>query len=126
MVTATIHNEHYKTELNFGTHLLQADEAEELGGTNFGPSPGQLLSSSLAACTAITLRMYIDRKKWVVDKIRVEVNAEKENNTTVFRREIELTGTLDEAQRAKLLEIANKCPVHQTLTSPIVINTKMI
>jgi putative redox protein len=123
MVTATIGRDHYKTELVSSGHQTIADEPEELGGTNLGPAPGEFLMISLASCTAITLRMYADRKKWNVEKIKVEVAFEKAQYKTIFKREISFEGDLDDDQRARLLQIANSCPVHKTLSNPIEIET---
>ncbi len=123
MVTATIGRDHYKTELMTSGHTTIVDEPEELGGTNLGPAPGEFLMISLASCTAITLRMYADRKKWNVEKIKVEVAFEKAQYKTIFKREISFEGDLDDDQRARLLQIANSCPVHKTLTNPIEIET---
>ena len=74
--------------------MLIADEPEELNGTNQGPAPGEFLLISFASCTAITLRMYPDRKKWPVEVIIVEVNFEKVDNKTIFKRELHLVGEL--------------------------------
>jgi putative redox protein len=126
MVTAIIGKDHYRTELITSGKTLVADEPEELGGTNAGPAPGEFLMVSLASCTAITLRMYADRKKWDVSKIKVEVASEKVDNKTLFLREVSLEGNLDEEQRQRLLQIANSCPVHKALSNPIEINTKLI
>ncbi len=123
MVTATIGRDAYKTELVTSGHLLIADEANEIGGKNLGPAPGEFLMLSLASCTAITLRMYADRKQWPVEKIRVEVTSDKIENSTVFTRHIYFEGTIDNVQRDRLLQIANACPVHKTLTNPIEIKT---
>jgi putative redox protein len=123
MVTATIGTDHYKTELMTSGHQTIVDEPEELGGTNLGPAPGEFLMISLASCTAITLRMYADRKKWNVEKIKVEVAFEKAQYKTIFKREISFEGDLDDDQRARLLQIANSCPVHKTLSNPIEIET---
>ena len=125
MISATIGLDHYKTELVTPGHNALADEAEDKGGTNLGPAPGEFLMMSLASCTAITLRMYADRKKWPVEKIRIEVSSEKLNDTTIFRRKVYLEGTLDETQRQRMLQIANSCPVHKTLTHPIEIKTEL-
>jgi len=126
MVTAIIGQDHFRTELIASGKTVIADEPEELGGTNSGPAPGEFLMISLASCTAITLRMYADRKKWDVSKIKVEVASEKVDNKTYFNREISLEGNLDEDQRHRLLQIANACPVHKVLTNPIEINTRLI
>jgi len=123
MAIATIGKEHFRTEIISGAKQVVADEPEELGGTNEGPAPGEFLLISLASCTAITIRMYADRKKWPVEKITVEVDFEKIDNKTVFKRELQLEGELNEEQRTRLLQIANACPVHKTLTNPIEIQT---
>lgn len=123
MVTATIGKDRYRTEITTGGKTVIADEPEELGGTDLGPAPGEFLMISLASCTAITLRMYADRKKWPMEKVVVEVNFEKVDSKTIFSREISLEGQLDEEQRNRLLQIANACPVHKTLINPIEVQT---
>ena len=85
MVSATIGADHFRTEITVGGKIVIADEPEELDGTNQGPAPGEFLLISLASCTAITLRMYADRKNWPIEKIIVEVNFEKVDNKTIFR-----------------------------------------
>jgi putative redox protein len=125
MVSAIIGTDHFRTEITVGGKMLIADEPEELNGINQGPAPGEFLLISLASCTAITLRMYADRKKWPVEVIIVEVNFEKVDNKTIFKRELHLVGELTEEQRARLLQIANGCPVHKTLTNPIEIQTSL-
>jgi len=126
MVTAVIGRDHFRTELISSGKTIIADEPDELGGTNAGPAPGEFLLISLASCTAITLRMYADRKHWDVSKIKVEVASEKRDNTTFLTREIALEGKLDEDQRQRLLQIANACPVHKVLTNPIEISTILL
>jgi putative redox protein len=126
MVTAIIGQDHFRTELIASGKTIIADEPEELGGTNSGPAPGEFLMISLASCTAITLRMYADRKKWDVSKIKVEVASEKMDNKTLLKREISLEGNLEEDQRQRLLQIANSCPVHKVLSNPIEISTRLI
>ncbi|WKV13859.1 bifunctional alpha/beta hydrolase/OsmC family protein [Marivirga harenae] len=126
----------YTTQIVAEGHHLIADEPEDVGGNNFGTSPYGLLTSALAACTAITLRMYANRKNWDVDEILVHVDqdqrydedsqdCESDNSKiTFFDRSIEIKGSLDEKQRKRLIEIANKCPVHKTLESKIKVETK--
>ena len=125
MVTAVIGRDRYRTELITNGHHLVADEPEEVGGKNLGPGPGEFLMVSLASCTAITLRMYADRKQWPLEKIRVEVTSEKADKTTIFLRHVYFEGALDDEQRNRLLQIANACPVHRTLTNPIEIKTEL-
>ena len=99
-----------------GAHFL-ADEPVEVGGLGSGPTPYDLISAGLGACTAMTLRLYARAKSLPLDKVRVTVGHKKvrEPPTDRFVREIRLTGALDDAQKKRLLEIANKCPVHRTL-----------
>lgn len=123
MVVAINNNETYRTELLASGHGLIADEAQDVGGTDLGPSPGIYLQMSLASCTAITLRMYANRKKMPLGKIRVEVGMERETEKTLFQRHLYLEGPLDQEQRERLLQIANACPVHKTLIHPIEITT---
>jgi putative redox protein len=106
-------------------HHILADEPLAYGGTNKGPSPYGLLSAALGACTTMTIRMYARRKKWPMTHVRVDVTHNKvhaqdagaraDEKIDTFRRAITLEGPLDEEQRARLLEIADKCPVHRTL-----------
>ncbi len=139
-VVVKLEGEDYTTEIQAGDHSLIADEPESFGGNDFGPSPYELLNASLGACTAMTLKMYARRKKWDLDEVLVHLSyaktnkyeehqANPENNTSRidrFEREIELIGNLDDAQRKRLLEIANKCPVHKTIASPTEFATKLL
>jgi len=125
VVTAIIGKERFKTELITNGHHLVSDEPEEVGGKNLGPGPGEFLMVSLASCTAITLRMYADRKQWPLEKVRVEVSNEKMDKTTIFIRHVYLEGALDDGQRSRLLQIANACPVHKVLSNPIEIKTEL-
>lgn len=125
MVTAFTGKDHYQTQLTATGHRLVADEPEEIGGGNLGPSPGQFLQLALASCTSITLRMYASRKNFPLDSVRVEVNSEREGEETIFQRHIYLEGPLDGDQRERLLQIANGCPVHKTLTHSIRIESSL-
>jgi putative redox protein len=125
MVIAKIGKDHYRTEVTASGKTIIADEPEDRGGTNEGPAPGEFLMTALASCTAITVRMYADRKQWAVNGIRVEIASEKVDGKTVFKRDVYLEGDLSEEQRQRLLQIANACPVHKTLTGPIEIETQL-
>lgn len=121
-------NDGLTTEVVSGDHYLLADEPREVGGNNMGPSPYQLLNSALGTCTAMTLKLYADRKEWPLNKVTVHLAHEKQHlahsskpdsknsKVDVFHRKLEVEGKLDADQRQRLLEIANKCPVHRTLT----------
>lgn len=128
----------FTTELRAGKHRLVADEPAKVGGADLGPTPYDLLSSGLAACTTMTLQMYATRKKWDLKEAKVHIDYKKDyykdaNNCETsdtkidqFHRTLELIGDLDEEQRKRLLEIADKCPVHKTLHSEIKITTQLI
>lgn len=125
----------FHTEINANGHNLVADEPISFGGTNTGPTPYDYLVAALGACTSMTLRMYADRKGWPLEAAIVRLKHRKvhardcqdcENQSTRFDqidREIELIGPLDDAQKARLLEIADRCPVHRTLHSEIVVKS---
>ncbi|MEM6833890.1 MAG: alpha/beta fold hydrolase [Sphingomonadales bacterium] len=98
-----------------GGHPIQADEPASLGGRDLGPTPYQQLRAALGACTLITMRMYIGRKDWAVPPLSIDVEHESKDGTDVFTRHIAIPNSVPPEQKAKLLEIANKCPVHRTL-----------
>ncbi|MEE9118507.1 MAG: bifunctional alpha/beta hydrolase/OsmC family protein [Calditrichia bacterium] len=129
-------SEKFTTQIKAGKHFLVADEPESIGGNNFGPSPYELVSSALAACTAMTIRMYADRKEWPIEEVNVHIKhskihaddcntCESSNASKIdkFLRVIEIKGDLDASQRKRLMEIADKCPVHRSLHSEIQIES---
>jgi putative redox protein len=128
----------FETEIMAGGHPLVADEPESVGGTDRGPTPYDLLGSALAACTAMTVRMYAGRKGWPLDRIEVgvshqRIHADDEERCEdapakldQFDRDLLLEGDLDESQRARLLEISGKCPVHKTLAAGVRIETELV
>jgi len=115
------------------SHHVLADEPKAYGGTDRGMSPYGFLSAGLGACTSMTIRMYARRKGWPLDHVQVDVSHAKvhaqdadtrtSDKIDEFKREISLTGPLDDAQRARLLEIADKCPVHKTLERSSTVTT---
>jgi putative redox protein len=106
------------------SRTLVADEPLDNGGKDLGPSPGDFLRMSLASCTAITLRMYANRKGFDISQIEVKVRMETLDGKTIFYRQVKVTGNIDEQQRKRMLQIANACPVHKILTNPIEVLTK--
>jgi len=124
-------NEDYTTDVQVRKHSLTADEPEELGGNDFGPSPFELVGSGLGSCTSITMQMYAKRKGWDLEEVLVHIDHSKgpseidpDKTVNHFERIIEMRGNLDESQRARLMMIANKCPVHRMLESEVIIKTK--
>lgn len=125
----------FTTELKVGIHSLIADEPKKVGGDNLGPSPYGYLLSALGACTAITMRMYADRKGWKVNEINVHMSHKKDyakdcetcetssNRIDVIDKVIEIDADLTPEQKEKLLAIADKCPVHRTLHNTVQVNT---
>lgn len=127
----------FTEQIIVGRHVMRADEPVSAGGMDTGPSPYDLLLAGLGACTAMTIRMYADLKKLPLERVSVELKHEKihakdcescetrEDRIDRIERVVHLRGGLDAAQRAKLLEIASKCPVHRTLHSEVIIPTRL-
>lgn len=131
-------DEGFTTQLKLGNHALIADEPTSFGGNNFGPSPYEFLSAGLAACTVMTIQMYAKRKKWEVENVTCHINYSREHavdcehceddsaKIDTFTREISLEGSLSEEQKIRLLQIADKCPVHKTLHSKTQVITTLL
>lgn len=116
----------YRVDIKSPTGItIISDEPLDNGGKNLGFSPTELLASSLAACSSITLRMYADRKKWDLAEVRVDVELKRDEevNKTFIERKIGFSGNLTEEQKKRLILIATKCPLHKILTNIIEINT---
>ncbi len=131
--------EGFAQDILAGGHYLRADEPESVpGGTDSGPSPYDLLLASLGACTSMTLRMYADRKKWPLEAVTVRLRHKKihaadcadceteKGRIDYIEREISMTGPLDSEQKKRLLEIADRCPVHRTLHSEVKVVTEVV
>jgi putative redox protein len=128
----------FANTIEIGPHHLLADEPVEAGGTDTGPKPHELLCAALGACTSMTVSMYARRKQWPLESVTVRLRhlkvpaadcAEcetKEGTVDRIERDIELKGPLNEEQKTRLLEIANKCPVHKTLKSEINIRSRLV
>lgn len=126
-VAVRIGREHYRTEITAGGQTMVADEPVEAGGTGTAPTPYDLLLGSIGACTAMTMRMYADRKGWPLESVSVRlrqaashaqdcVDCEtKPVGMLQLEREVEMTGALDDEQRERLMQIADRCPLKQTL-----------
>lgn len=127
----------FTTQMKVGRHYMVADEPADVGGNDFGPSPYELVSAGLAACTAMTLQLYAKRKEWPLQEVRVHTSYGKTHaedckdceaddaRIDTFHRILELEGPLDRKQKERLLEIANKCPVHRTLHSKTQVITRL-
>src|SRR5437763_667623 len=128
----------FAQEIEIGSHELFADEPVSYGGTDTGASPYDLILAALGACTSMTIGLYARKRSWPLEKITVSLKHSKihakdceecetkEGKIDRIELDIQRTGSLTEEQRAKLMEIAAKCPVHQTLTSEINIKSRLI
>jgi putative redox protein len=115
-----------RVDISAGPHRLVGDEPRENGGEDSGPAPFEYLSIALGCCTTITLQMYAKRKQWPLEGVTVNVQHRKEDGADFMERTVSLSGPLDQEQRARLLDIANKCPVHKALTAGVKVNTRLV
>ena len=105
----------FAQDIEIGGHRLRADENTDKGGDNSGPAPHELLLAALGSCTAMTLKVYAERKGWPLRDVRVTLNGATTDGAFAITRQLTIDGDLDAEQRQRLLEIADKCPVHKTL-----------
>lgn len=136
-VVANLGAEGFTTQLKAGNHYLTADEPRSVGGNDFGPTPYDLISAALAACTSMTIQMYARRKEWALTNVETHVNYFKKHaddctdcssdsaKIDFFERFVVIEGELDEKQRERILQIADRCPVHRTLHEKVKITTQM-
>jgi putative redox protein len=128
----------FAQEVEVGSHEVYADEPVSFGGTDSGPSPYDLLLAALGSCTSMTIGFYARKRRWPLENITVSLRHSKihaidceecetkEGKIDRIELDIQMTGSLTAEQRTKLMEIAGKCPVHQTLTSEINIKSRLI
>lgn len=131
-------DDQFATQMKVGNHYMLADEPEHVGGSDFGPNPYEFVAAGLSACTAMTIQMYARRKGWVIDNVEVHTSYSKDHavdcehcddstaKIDTFNREIKLVSNLDEKQVKRILQIADKCPVHKTLHNETQVITKLI
>ncbi|MEE9438467.1 MAG: alpha/beta fold hydrolase [Saprospiraceae bacterium] len=136
-VVARLGSTGYTTDIMAGRHGFLADESEDVGGNDFGPSPYEMINAALAACTSMSLQMYARRNKWDLKEVKVHLSFDRNyredcdhcdksvRRLESFDREIEVRGNLSEEQIDRLLEIAEKCPVNQTLLGTIKVNSSI-
>ncbi len=135
-VAVRTHSDSFTTEIVNGKHSLIADEPKDVGGDDLGPSPYELLLSALGTCTSMTLKLYLDKKGWNYKNIEVHLSHRHNHSEDAknpenpsgkideIERDIIIEGDFTEEQKNKIIEIADKCPVHRTLHSPTVVNTR--
>jgi uncharacterized OsmC-like protein len=128
----------FAQQISAGRHRLTGDEPESVGGTDAGPSPYDFLLAALGSCTSMTVGMYARKKNWPLESVTVSLRHSKiyaadcsecetrEGMLDRIERDVRFEGPLSAEQRSRLLEIANKCPVHRTLTSEINIRTRLL
>lgn len=109
----------FETEVQVGVHVTRCDEPIDKGGTDTGPTPQETLLAALGACEAITLRMYASRKGWLLRDAKVHLTASFVDGVYVIKRQLTLEGDLDDDQRARLHDIANRCPVQRAITGEV-------
>lgn len=136
-VVANLGEHGYTTQIITGNHSFIADEPKKVGGADLGPTPYELVSAGLAACTSMTIQMYARRKNWSIQNVETHVSYSKKHaddcencedpgtKIDTFEREIAIKGELDEKQLKRVMEIADKCPVHKTLSTTGKINSKL-
>jgi putative redox protein len=115
----------FKQRIEIGPHVLTGDEPADHGGEDAGPEPKELLNAALATCTSMTVKAYADHKGMKLERVDVGVEGEQAAGGWLFKRTVRLEGSLTDGERARLLEIANKCPVHKILSGKIEIRTEL-
>ena len=122
---ASIGTVDYATTIAVGHHTLVADEGPDLGGKDAGPAPYDLLTAALGACTVITLRMYAERKQWPVTSVHADIHFVREGDKARIDRVLSIEGAVDDAQKKRMAEIAERTPVTLTLKGGLEIRTRL-
>jgi putative redox protein len=122
-VVVTSTGEKLGQDIAIGEHRLRADEEINKGGSDSGPGPHELLLAALGSCTSMTIKGYAERKGWVVRDVAVRLAGASVDGKYVIKRHLTIAGDLEGEQRQRLIEIADKCPVHRTLTGQVEIAT---
>jgi len=122
---ASIGTTNYETSIVTGRHALKADEGPDLGGKDTGPAPYDLLTSALGACTVITLRMYAERKQWPVTAVHADIHFRREGDRQHIDRVLTIEGQVDDEQKKRMADIAERTPVTLTLKGGLEIRTKL-
>jgi putative redox protein len=116
----------YEQRITVGSHHLLSDVDASKGGGDSSPSPHEYLAAALATCTGMTLKMYASRKSWGLENAIVTVDINRVDDVERFTRDITLVGNLDAEQTARLMDIADKCPVHKALIGTITVETRLV
>lgn len=129
-ISVKIGKKNYRTEIRANGHVIVSDEPPELGGNNEGMDPVLLLLASLGSCTAITLRMYADRKKWPLEEVRIDLSMDvvksEFQQTSYIKKHLHFQGPLTDEQKERLVQIADHCPVDRILSNPVVITNNAV
>lgn len=132
-VTARTEPGTFATDVTVRSHSVRLDEPVDLGGSDTGPTPGEMVQAALAACTTITMRMYADRKGWPLEAVEVSVErlpdqAPEGGGKPLprYQRRLTIAGDLDEAQLARMIQVADRCPVHRALEHGVEIVTEVV
>ncbi len=125
-ITCLLQSQNYTCLISDGKHQTFADEPASLGGVDKGFTPNALLAASLASCTTITMKMYVDRKGWPIQNLSVKIEEKMFGEKLHLHRKIQFNSNLDSAQISRILKIADKCPVHKTLSPTVHITTELM
>ncbi|AFY39343.1 OsmC family protein [[Leptolyngbya] sp. PCC 7376] len=126
-VNVSSNGDRYGQDVQIRNFKLIADEPESIGGNDKGPTPMEYVLAGLASCKAITIRMYAERKKWLLEKVDVQIDYQgSKDKKSVVRAELTIEGDLDTAQKERLREIGDRCPVHRFLSEQVTIETTLV